>query len=112
MPSLAGHLLAYLDEHPGCRAPDKAFDEIPAFQWEIYFADLAPLCPSRIEGERRGLQRNALRVELLPSGDPRCAKQSPDGRGRAWLWSGGSPTAYGPCCLTGCPRAGQTGRGT
>lgn len=55
-------------------------DAIPQYQWEIYYEDLAPLCPSSID-PGRSRQRNALRIELLPSTDRRCSHLSPDGRG-------------------------------
>lgn len=105
MPSLTFSLLAWLDAHPGRALPVAELNKIPPVQWEAYFDDLAPICPARVAGEQADKQRNALRIEILPTGAPRCAEQSPDGRGRAWLWSGGSPTAYGLCWLAGCPRA-------
>jgi hypothetical protein len=38
---------------------------------------------------------------------PRCLMRSPDGRGMAWIWSGGSVLAYGLCEGCACPRTGQ-----
>lgn len=87
----------------GRRVPPGRFDEIPTFQWEVYFSDLAPHCPSSI-GVLPESQRNALRIEVLPSTEPRCSRQSPDGRGSVWLLSGGSPLAYGKCEMRSCPR--------
>ena len=78
-------------------------DAIPPVQWAVYWTDLAPLCSSRIEPSR-GKQRNALRIEVLPSDEWRCSRQSPDGRGLAWLLSGGDPLAYGACRERMCPR--------
>lgn len=86
---------------------DYDIDSVPARQWAIYYDELAPLCPSRIapqEGRDYNRQRNALRIEIVPSSS-RCALRSPDGRGLAWLLSGGSPISYGACCVAGCPRA-------
>ena len=80
---------------------------VPAWQWAIWHADLAPFCPSRIApqaGRDYNRQRNALRIEIIPSSS-RCALRSPDGRGLAWLMSGGSPISYGECCAASCPRA-------
>ena len=79
------------------------FTKLPAYQLRERFEDLAPLCPSRrcLPIERR--PGNALNVEIgAPL--PRCAMRSPDGRGLAWLLSGGSLLAYGTCDRSRCPR--------
>lgn len=81
--------------------------DVPAFQWRIYWAELAPLCPSRLSVEPVR-QRNALRIEILPSTEPRCSRKSPDGRGLAWFLSGGDALAYGACCESGCPMTKET----
>lgn len=83
-------------------------DIIPPWQWALYFEELSPLCPSSlavVAGEDFARQRNALRVELVPSTGPRCSRRSPDGRRLSWLVSGGSALAYGACCAAVCPRA-------
>lgn len=83
-------------------------DLIPPWQWAVYFAELSPICPSALRvvaGEDFARQRNALRVELVPSTGPRCSRRPPDGRGLSWLLSGGSALAYGSCCAQKCPRA-------
>lgn len=83
-------------------------DVIPSWQWAIYFEELSPLCPSSlavVAGRDFARQRNALRIELLPSTAARCSRRPPDGRGLAWLLSGGSPLSYGACCAAKCPRA-------
>jgi hypothetical protein len=99
----------------GRSIPPDTLDEIPPEQWEVYFDELAPLCPSRMP-VIPVKQRNALRVEILPSRDPRCSRRSPDGRGLAWVMSGGDPLSYGLCALRACPRArvpsGTPGGGT
>lgn len=82
-------------------------DAIPPWQWDIWFDDLAPICPSRVAvvpGRDFNRQRNALRMENTPSDEARCSQLSPDGRGLAWLMSGGSPFAYGKCLCRSCPR--------
>lgn len=87
-------------------------EAVPPWQWAIYFEELAVLCPSSLDvvpGRDFARQRNALRVELVPSTTPRCSRRSPDGRGLAWLLSGGSPLAYGACCVARCPRARRHG---
>jgi hypothetical protein len=86
---------------------DYDLDAVPPWQFAIHFGDLAPLCPSRLRpvaGRDYNRQRNALRVEIVPDSD-RCLRKSPDGRGIAWLASGGSPIDYGACCPSGCPRS-------
>ena len=87
---------------------DYDIDAVPAWQWAVHHDDLARICPSRLSvvaGRDFSRQRNALRCEWVPSTEPRCSRQSPDGRGLAWLMSGGSPLTYGRCYLSCCPRA-------
>ena len=76
---------------------------IPPSQWDIYFAELRPLCPDARTGPLLRRPGNALNVEI---GAPmmRCLQRSPDGRGLAWMMSGGSLLAYGLCTPGGCPR--------
>ena len=75
---------------------------LPAFQVEAWWEDIAPHCPSRrvLPVERR--PGNALNIEI-GTPVPRCMERSPDGRGAAWVASGGSMLAYGVCCASGCP---------
>lgn len=87
----------------GIAVSSSELNGIPPVQWDVYWGDLAPLCPSQI-APNQVRQRNALRVELLPDSGPRCAKRSPDGRGLVWLLSGGDPLSYGRCCERACPR--------
>jgi hypothetical protein len=86
----------------GFRPTVRELEGVPHFQWDIHWEDLAVLCPSQVPVVPRP-QRNALRIEVLPSREPRCSQKSPDGRGLAWLMSGGDPLAYGMCCRAGCP---------
>lgn len=82
-------------------------DAVPPWQFAIWHDELSPLCPSRLAlqpGSDYRRQRNALRIEIVPSSS-RCSRRSPDGRGLAWLLSGGSPIAYGECRVAKCPRA-------
>ncbi len=103
MKSVAGLIL---DRHEAGLPVSAEFEVLPARQMEIWFEDLAPICPSRIN---LGIERrpaNALNIEIgQPL--PRCTELSPDGRGMAWLWSGGSALAYGRCCARACWRAGR-----
>jgi hypothetical protein len=91
-------------ESTGKPIATRTLDAIPPFQWEVYWNDLAPFCPSRLT-PKPVKQRNALRVELLPDSGPRCSRRSPDGRGLTWFLSGGEPLAYGRCEAGRCPRA-------
>lgn len=79
------------------------FDAVPVWQWEIHFSDLAARCPDARQPELERRPGNALNVEI---GTPqrRCVRMSPDGRGAAWLLSGGSLLAYGPCSSAACAR--------
>ena len=80
------------------------FAQLPAWQMDLRWDDLAPHCPSRIQPELARRPANALNVEI---GEPRkrCALRSPDGRGMLWILSGGSALAYGQCDKRECPRA-------
>ena len=79
------------------------FAQLPAWQMEIWWNDLAPHCPSSIQPELIRRRANALNVEI---GEPsrRCGLLSPDGRGMRWIASGGDALAYGLCAKRGCPR--------
>lgn len=79
------------------------FEQLPAWQMQARWTDLAPLCPSRLA---LGVERRPANALCMEVGQPlpRCAEKSPDGRGRLWLLSGGSPLAYGPCKCACCPR--------
>jgi hypothetical protein len=85
-------------------------DRIPAFQWDVYFDELAPLCPSRVQAPLLRRPANALNVEPVQP-LPRCTLRQPaewKGRGASalrWLASGGSPLVFGLCSCAGCPRA-------
>jgi hypothetical protein len=99
-----GHLLTYLEE--GRITAERLNMElhggkIPRFQIDAYWEDVAPLCHQRIEfSVPRGV--NALNLEPQQP-HPRCKYRAPDGRGLAWLNSGGSGLAYDWCCKAGCP---------
>lgn len=86
----------------GLRPTGSELASVPPWQWRINWAELAPLCPSAVK-PLPVRQRNALRIEVLPSTEARCLQQSPDGRGAAWFLSGGSPLAYGECRRRACP---------
>lgn len=80
-----------------------AFEALPGFQLQLRFDELSPLCPWRVALGVPRRPANALNVEVGQPA-PRCRLRCPDGRGDAWLLSGGSPLAYGYCSIRGCPR--------
>ena len=63
----------------------------------------AGTCRSHIQPSLERRRANALNIEI-GSPLPRCTRKSPDGRGLAWLMSGGSPLSYGHCTPLACPR--------
>ena len=76
----------------------------PGARWQLdlHFGAVAAVCRHRITVERPPRPGNRLCIEhVAPL--PRCGQQAPDGRGAAWLASGGDVAAYGVCCLAGCP---------
>lgn len=113
MPSLALHVITAVES--GKQVPRATFDDILAFQWEVWFEELRNACPDRITSRppERATNRNRLRIEGDPSclAVPRCKARSPDGRGLVWLLSGGDASAYGACRLGDCHRATKE-RGT
>jgi len=81
--------------------------EVPQQQFALYFSELSAICPDRRELSVQRRPGNALNVEIgAPL--PRCLLRSPDGRGLAWLASGGDVLAYGTCDRAACPHAGGT----
>ena len=80
----------------------------PGARWQLdlRFGEVAAVCQHRLVVARPPRPGNRLCVEhVTPL--PRCVQQSPDGRGAAWLASGGDAAAYGACCLAGCPLGSQ-----
>lgn len=61
-------------------------------------------CRSLLEPSLERRRVNGLNIEI---GTPllRCSRKSPDGRGLAWLLSGGSMLAYGHCNPNICPES-------
>lgn len=68
------------------------------------FDELRPVCGYRQGAPLERRPANALALEHFPFFD-RCTAQPPDGRGLAWLLSGGSILAYGHCDRASCPLA-------
>ena len=81
-----------------------AINGVPAWQFATYFDLLAPHCPDRLEVDSARRPCNGLNVEIgTPA--PRCKQRSPDGRGLAYLLSGGDAIAYGRCHKNACKRS-------
>lgn len=86
-------------------AGQQVLDSMPAgarWQLDLRFAEVATVCRHRLAVERQPRPGNRLCIEHVAPA-PRCVQQAPDGRGAAWLASGGDVAAYGACCPTGCP---------
>ena len=92
-----------LDRHESGASTHEEFKLLPAWQMDERFSDLSPRCPSRRAPALERRPANALNVEI-GSPQTRCLLRSPDGRGLAWLASGGSLLAYGTCSYVDCPR--------
>lgn len=107
MPSAAFIALDWLDNHRSAPPSDRqrALDAVPAAQWAgPHWAELSKDCGNRIAPEVERRPGNALNLEI-GTPQPRCSARSPDGRGLAWILSGGSPLAYGLCSQGECWRA-------
>ena len=99
--SLASLVIARADAG---QMTEAEFVSVPPFQFKIYFAELSAICPSLVKMGVERRRANALNIEI---GAPlsRCSEQSPDGRGIAWVLSGGTYLSYGVCGSRTCPRA-------
>lgn len=82
----------------------RGLDDVPPWQFAIWFNELSFHCPDKLGAPRWEKQRNALRIEVVHSPGARCSRRSPDGRGHAWAASGGSTLVYAPCLACECPR--------
>ena len=72
------------------------------WQVDLRFSEVEAICVHRVTVEQEPRNGNRMAIETWPV-MPRCMRQSPDGRGAAWILSGGSPLVYGRCCLSECP---------
>lgn len=111
MGSIALHVLTAVETHVAMPLQKRLdlFAEIPAWQFSIYWSDLRRHCPTILGDWTSNTARlrnfNALQIHPTESGvTKRCADLSPDGRGLAWVMSGGPPNVYGECALRTCPR--------
>jgi hypothetical protein len=109
MPTAALCVLHWLDHHPETSTDSKlkALASIPAWQWATpggHWPDLSQYCCNRKQPDTPRRPGNVLNIEVgTPA--PRCLFQAPDGRGLAWMLSGGSVLAYGLCLQSNCPWA-------
>ena len=111
MPTIALDVLDWIERHPDATPATKRklLAQVPAHQWATvggHWADLAKHCSNRAEvlDEPRFMNRLSIyRMQPLP----RCLFRSPDGRGLAWMKSGGPLESYGICEQMHCERARQ-----
>jgi len=109
MPSIAGAVVDLLKRHPDMSSELKRslLSEVPSHQWALrggYFDELAEHCNNRMVLHREPRFMNRLAIYSSDPA-PRCLYRSPDGRGLAWLKSGGSVLVYGRCEQSHCEHA-------
>lgn len=112
MPTIAFDVLDYIDSHRDLTQPQRQelLNQIPAQQWADpngHWRELSEHCCQRVEVQEEPRFMNRLgfyRIQPLP----RCLFRSPDGRGLAWLKSGGEVESYGRCEQRHCERAKQS----
>ncbi len=94
---------SFTDVDKGLAALAAAGIEVVAFDRVTYTGTAVRKCPYRRELRTPRRPVNGLNVEIGSPQD-RCMLRSPDGRGLAWVLSGGSALAYGYCYPNSCPR--------
>ena len=109
MRSIALDVLDTLESRPELTAEQKRalLAGVPQQQWAVpggHFDDLAQHCCNRVEIRREPRFMNRLSINVMAP-QPRCLFRSPDGRGLAWLKSGGELEAYGRCEQDHCEHA-------
>lgn len=79
---------------------------VPAWQWAgPLWPELARHCGARASVELSPYNSDdAFGIRPEAGLSPRCLERSPDGRGMAWLQSGGPLADYGACSRSRCPR--------
>lgn len=95
------------------RCPDMArgdratlVDAVPSWQWRgPFWPELALHCGARVVAPLTPYNSDdAFGICPERGLSPRCLSRSPDGRGMAWILSGGSVADYGACSQRRCPR--------
>lgn len=109
MPTIASAVLDWLGDHPNVPTEVKreVIKTVPAHQWAMpggYWNELALHCNNRVEIKRSPRFMNRLAINVMEP-LPRCLFRSPDGRGLAWLKSGGELECYGRCEQQYCEHA-------
>lgn len=66
------------------------------------YLEIKLTCRYKCESRATRRKGNHLNIEYM-GGGTYCTLQSPDGRGAAWLLSGGAIEAYGQCYEYRCP---------
>lgn len=112
MPTIAFAVLDWIDGHPTAapRVKQKLIEQVPANQWAAdggHWNELAKHCCNRAEIPQEPRFMNRLSIYRMQP-YARCLFRSPDGRGLAWLKSGGPLEAYGRCEQRHCERAKQS----
>ena len=107
MISLARAQIQWAENFGKKQIPHKEISDVPEDQFAFWFSEIAPLCPDRVVPDLIPRKANALNIEFAGPRIARCKMRSPDGRGLAWLLSGGDITAYGFCVQTHCERCGN-----
>lgn len=106
MRSIALDVLDALESRPELTAEQKRalLAGVPQQQWSVpggHFDDLAQHCCNRVDIRREPRFMNRLSINVMAP-QPRCLFRSPDGRGLAWMKSGGELEAYGRCEQAHC----------
>lgn len=114
MPTIAAEVLDWLVANPSTSASKRAelMKDVPAHQWALpggHWSDLAMHCGNRRDVPQEVRFMNRLSINLMTP-LPRCLYRSPDGRGLAWLKSGGEVLAYGLCEQVHCEHAKLPGQ--
>jgi hypothetical protein len=109
MGTIAADVVDWLDAHPNanCAQKNALLKQVPAHQWALnggWWGDLAKHCGNRMEVPIEPRFMNRLSINIMPP-SARCLYRSPDGRGLAWLKSGGEVVAYGCCEQQQCEHA-------
>lgn len=109
MMTMAAAILDRIGATPGMSAAARAsaVESVPRWQWlGPFWRDLAQHCRHRACVELSPYNSDdafGIRPEADKTYAPRCLRRAPDGRGLAWMASGGSLADYGECRSRGCP---------
>lgn len=106
--TLAGLALDTIASSPDMAPAERRalVDAVPYWQWRgPLWPELARHCGARTVVELSPYNSDdAFGIRPEAGLSPRCLSRSPDGRGLAWLQSGGPVADYGACSQQRCPR--------